>query len=724
MASTYTHLGIEKMATGENAGNWGTKTNTNLDIINESVAGYVSQAVTNGGTLTLTITDGAAGATAQQAIIKLTGSITGNSIVTVPDSIEKVWIVDNATTGAYTVQFKTVSGSGVTWGASDKGTKILYSDGTNVVDASVGGVGTYDLNGEELILDADADTSITADTDDQIDIKIGGTDQLTIKDGALSPVTNNDIDLGTASLEFKNAYFDGTVTSDAFAGPLTGNVTGNASGTAATVTGAAQTNITSLGTLTALVVDDIALDGKVVTMTGSASDTAILTAGTNGTLSIVTTDAAAAAANIQITADGTVDIDSAGVLTLDSGAAINIEPAVGSAILLDGTISVDAGVVTGATSITSTAFAGDLTGNVTGNASGTAATVTGAAQTNITSLGTLTALTVDNMVHNGDTITMTPSASDTATMTAATNGAFSLVTVDAAAAAANIQITADGTVDIDSAGVLTLDSGAAINIEPAVGSAILLDGTISVDAGVVTGATSITSTAFAGALTGNVTGNASGTAATVTTAAQPNITSLGTLTTLTVDNVIINGTTIGHTGDTDLMTVGSAILTVAGEVQMTTLDIGGTNVSATAAELNYSDLATLGTTAASKVITADANNLTTVSGAVANVEDTLTDGATITWDVIDSPVAKVTLAGNRTLSAPSGTTPIAGQFVSLLIIQDGTGSRTITWNAVYEFAADTAPTLTATASLGDLFTFRYNGAKWLEVGRNLALTLS
>ena len=147
-------------------------------------------------------------------------------------------------------------------------------------------------------------------------------------------------------------------------------------------------------------------------------------------------------------------------------------------------------------------------------------------------------------------------------------------------------------------------------------------------------------------------------------------------------------------------------------------------INSTAAELNYSDLATLGTTAASKVFTADANNLTTVSGAVAYLEDTLTDGATITWNVINSPVAKVTLAGNRTLSAPSGTTPISGQFVSLLIIQDGTGGRTITWNAAYEFTTDTAPTLTATANLGDLFTFRYNGAKWLEVGRNLALTLS
>ena len=185
-------------------------------------------------------------------------------------------------------------------------------------------------------------------------------------------------------------------------GNVTGNVTGNASGTALTVTQAAQTAITSLGTLTGLTVDDVAIDGKVITMTGSTSDTAVITVGTNGTLSIVTTDDAAAAANIQITADGTVDIDSAGVLTLDSGAAINLEPASGSAILLDGTISVDAGVVTGATSITSTAFVGDITGDVTGNASGTALTVTQAAQTAITSLGTLTGLSMTGNLNMED----------------------------------------------------------------------------------------------------------------------------------------------------------------------------------------------------------------------------------------------------------------------------------------------------------------------------------
>lgn len=103
-------------------------------------------------------------------------------------------------------------------------------------------------------------------------------------------------------------------------------------------------------------------------------------------------------------------------------------------------------------------------------------------------------------------------------------------------------------------------------------------------------------------------------------------------------------------------------------------------------------------------------------------EATLTDGATIDWNAETQDVCKVTLAGNRTLNAPTnGTT---GQFISILVIQDSTGSRTLTWNAVYEFASDTAPTLTTTANLGDVFVFRYNGTKWIEVGRNLALTLS
>ena len=191
---------------------------------------------------------------------------------------------------------------------------------------------------------------------------------------------------------------------------------------------------------------------------------------------------------------------------------------------------------------------------------------------------------------------------------------------------------------------------------------------------------------------------------------------------LDIDNVLINGTTIGHTDDTDLITVADGLLTIAGEVSMTTLDIGGTNVSATATELNYNDLATLGTTAASKIFTADANNLTAISGAVVLTEDTLTFDATQDWDVRASPVAKVTLTANVTFDAP--TNPTTGQYISIVCIQDGTGSRTISWNAIFEFTGDVTPTATTTASKGDMFTFRYNGSKWLEVGRNLNLTLS
>ena len=105
-----------------------------------------------------------------------------------------------------------------------------------------------------------------------------------------------------------------------------------------------------------------------------------------------------------------------------------------------------------------------------------------------------------------------------------------------------------------------------------------------------------------GNVTGNVTGNVSGTAATVTGAAQSNITSLGTLTTLTVDNIIVNGTTIGHTDDTDLITLADGIATVAGEISVTTLDIGGTNVSSTAAELNLVDGSSAGTIVNSKAV--------------------------------------------------------------------------------------------------------------------------
>jgi hypothetical protein len=103
-------------------------------------------------------------------------------------------------------------------------------------------------------------------------------------------------------------------------------------------------------------------------------------------------------------------------------------------------------------------------------------------------------------------------------------------------------------------------------------------------------------------------------------------------------------------------------------------------------------------------------------------EATLTDGTTVTWDASTAPVCKLTLGGNRTLSAP--TNGATGQFISIAVIQDATGSRTLTWNSAYEFTGDTAPILTTTVSKADLFVFRYNGTVWHEVGRNLNLSIT
>ena len=132
MASTFTDLGLELMATGENAGTWGTKTNANLSLIEQLTGGFNSQAVTDSGTPTaLTIADGALTGTAQHRVIELTGSITGARVVTVPLLTETFYFIKNSTSGAYTVQLKAVSGSGatVTWGTTEKAWKIIYVDG-------------------------------------------------------------------------------------------------------------------------------------------------------------------------------------------------------------------------------------------------------------------------------------------------------------------------------------------------------------------------------------------------------------------------------------------------------------------------------------------------------------------------------------------------------------------------------------------------------------------
>ena len=128
MASSYTGLGTELMTTGENAGNWGSKTNTNLQIIEQLAGGYIEQAVTT--TTTLSVSDGDTDAVLAHRIIKFTGTMSANSTVTIPLDVQQMYVLVNGTASSgHTLTFKYATGSGstVAWSSTDKGTKIVYA---------------------------------------------------------------------------------------------------------------------------------------------------------------------------------------------------------------------------------------------------------------------------------------------------------------------------------------------------------------------------------------------------------------------------------------------------------------------------------------------------------------------------------------------------------------------------------------------------------------------
>ena len=282
--------------------------------------------------------------------------------------------------------------------------------------------------------------------------------------------------------------------------------------------------------------------------------------------------------NLTVTGDLTISGDDLTMGTNTSGAALigdgtNFNPvAISGDITIGttGTAAIGSGVIVNADVNSSAAIAMSKTAFTagTGVSLSTNTLSVDAAQTGITSI-----LATDVKIGEDDQTKIDFETADTINFYAGNEK--QLILTDGA-----LTPGADNILDLGSASVEFKDA--------------FFDGTVTADA-------------FAGPLTGDVTGNVSGTAATVTTAAQSNITSLGTLTTLTVDNVIVNGTTIGHTDDTDLITLADGIATVAGEISVTTLDIGGTNVASTAAELNIVD----GNTSATSTTLADADRLVT-----------------------------------------------------------------------------------------------------------------
>jgi len=208
MASTYTPLGVELQATGENAGTWGTKTNTNLQIIEQISGGYIAKSIAGGTqTTALAVSDGSTGAELSHRMIEFTGTITGNQIVTIPIDVQTFYFLRNSTSGSHTVQFKYASGSGdsFTFSASDKGDAIVFAtanDGTNpdidtiglgissvVADTSPQLGGDLDVNGNDIVSTSNADIDIIPNGTGDV---VLGADTVKVGDsGAAATLTSN-----------------------------------------------------------------------------------------------------------------------------------------------------------------------------------------------------------------------------------------------------------------------------------------------------------------------------------------------------------------------------------------------------------------------------------------------------------------------------------------------------------------------------------------------------
>ena len=621
---------------------------------------------------------------------------------------------------------------------TETGITVTYEDSDNTLDFALGAAQTTitSLLATDIKIGEDNETKIDFEIANEIHLYAANAEQVYVADGIFGPQTDSDVDLGTTGVRWKDAFIDSiTTTGDiTIGGDLTvsGDDITMGTNTAGNLLVADGTNfnsiaVSSLSEIGTAASDDvfIAIDTSGGGLKKITRSSIIAGTGSSGDLANVVEDTSPQLG-------GNLDMNGADIVTT-SNATIDLAPNGTGTVVVRGNTNSGAIVFNcESNSHGQTVIAQPHSASVTNTMllpAGASSTLVSLVSTDTLTNKTLTSPKINEDVAVTSTATEI-NALDGITAVVGELNALDIGSTAVGTAVASKAVILDSNKDYTGLRNFTVTG----ELDAATGD---FSGDVDVDGTLEADAITINGTAIASVLSpiaggsGIVTtgalnsGSITSGFGTIDTGAST-ITTTGLISggSLDIDNVLINGTTIGHTDDTDLMTVADGLLTVAGEVQMTTLDIGGTNVTSTAAELNYSDLATLGTTAASKVITADANNLTTVSGALLNVEDTLTDGSTIAWNVINSPVAKVTLGGNRTFAAPSGSTPAAGQFVSLLLIQDGTGSRTITWNAVYEFAADTAPTLTTTANLGDIFTFRYNGAKWLEVGRNLALTLS
>jgi len=336
MASTYTPLGVELQATGENAGTWGTKTNTNLQILEQISGGFTQQSIAGGAqTTTLSVSDGSTGAVLSHRMIEFTGTITGNQIVTIPLDVQTFYFLRNSTSGAYTVQFKYVSGSGdsFTFSSTDKGDQLIFAaanDSTNpdiitlaFGDGDVTTTGTQTLTNKTLTAPKIADGGFIADANGAEQIIFQTTSSAVNELEVTNAATGNPPILGAS----------GETNVDVHIKP-------KGSGETRIGTGAAAATLTTSGA------HDLVLD----TNSGSNSGSITITDGANG--------------DISVTPNGI------GRVSLGAGAIQQLtEKITVSATAATGTINYD--VITQAVLYFTSAASGNFTVNFRGDGSNT-----------------------------------------------------------------------------------------------------------------------------------------------------------------------------------------------------------------------------------------------------------------------------------------------------------------------------------------------------------------
>ena len=654
----------------------------------------------------------------------------------------------------------------ITFSAAPANSAAIYviNDKTNL--STIAPINS-DFNGAELVLDADADTTLHADTDDEIDIRIGGNDVIMLKqssgDGIITiPTDAKDLQFtqfdGYKVLEINDAGFVGVGGNSNAAGEIrifedtdngsnysgfkaAASTTSSVAYTLPAADGSSGTHLTTDGSGALSWTASVSLandsNNRVVTGTGSGLNGEANLTFDGSTLAV--TGAITGSGDLTLQDDLILDSDAAvlsfgedneialthvadtGLLLTDSGGTPTLQfHDANESISSDGTdLTLAAGAdinLTATTDINIPSNVGLTFGNdgekIEGDGTdltiaGNNINLTATADVNIPSGVGLTFATAEKIESDGTDLSITVGS----------NGDINIP--------ANIGLTFgdDGEKIEGDSTDLTVTSGGKINLTAT------SDVVIPANVGITFG-------------TGEkIEGDS--TDLTVTSGAKINLTATSDVHIPNNVGIVFGGDSEKIEGDGTDMTISANNLTIdaaadinldADGADVNIKDGGTTIVSFTnsssdaviTAGVQDKDIIFKGDDGGAAVtsLTLDMSNAGAAifSAAAYNAEATLTDASTISWNAITQPVAKVTLGANRTLGAASGG--VAGAFISLLIIQDGTGSRTVTFNAAYEFKDDTAPTLTTTAAKGDLFVFRYNGSKWLEVGRNTGLTLS